>query len=445
MTLIAPGRAVLARTEEMAKPIVRWGLGHAIPRGLVTRAARKGDLQSRLITEARTRDTASLAPLMTQIRDRGQVIGSPLGYMTTHHAVVREVLTSNDFRTGFVTNEQSRVTRALTWAARRQMHPIEPPSLLVTEPPDHTFYRKLVTKVFTARAVERLRGRTQAIADDLLDALPAGEPVDLVERYCALLPVNVIAEVLGVPEADRPRVLELGGYAAASLDMGLSWSTFRTVETALNEFDDWLGFHLGRLRENPGDDLFSQLVHASEGGRVLTEQELKATAGLVLAAGFETTVNLLSNGIKLLGDHPDQLARLQAEPELWLNAVDETLRIDPPVLMTSRSTLRDTTVGGRSIGVDSAVIAVLAGANRDPKVFPDPDRYDVARPNARDHLSFSAGRHFCLGAALARMEGEVGLRSLHERFDVELLPGARRRGTRVLRGFEYLPARLRNR
>jgi cytochrome P450 len=323
---------------------------------------------------------------------------------------------------------------------------VEPPSLLVTEPPDHTRYRRLVTRVFTMRAVERLRERTEEIAADLLDALEARAdgPVDLVESYCAQLPVTVIAEILGVPEHDREKVLRFGAAAAPSLDLGLSWREFRHVESALREFDEWLGEHIESLRRQPGDNLLSQLVAAQEGGVSLTDAELRSTAGLVLAAGFETTVNLLGNGIALLAGHPDQRKLLADSPELWPNAVDEVLRVDPPVLLTGRMATTDLEVEGVPIARNSVMVGLLAGANRDPAVFPDPERFDVTRENARDHVSFSAGRHYCLGAALARMEGEVGLRTLFERYpDLRVERGVVRRTTRILRGYRLLPVTLR--
>jgi cytochrome P450 len=330
------------------------------------------------------------------------------------------------------------------WAADAgRLGPLEPPSLLVTEPPEHTRYRKLITRVFSVRAVDKLRQRTEQIASQLLDSLDRGEVVDLVESYCTLLPVTVISEILGVPLSERARVLAFGEAAAPSLDLGLGWRRFRTVESALAQFDSWLGSHIERLRAEPGDDLLSQLVTAQEDGVGLDERELKATAGLVLAAGFETTVNLLGNGVALLHAHPDQLAVLRRAPECWLNAVDEILRLDPPVLLTGRSAVRDTVIGGVRVPRGALVTTLLAAANRDPETFEDPTRFDVTRANAKGHVSFSAGRHFCLGAALARMEGEVGLRSLFDRYpDLQLLPGARRRSTRILRGYATLPVRL---
>jgi cytochrome P450 len=154
-------------------------------------------------------------------------------------------------------------------------------------------------------------------------------------------------------------------------------------------------------------------------------------------------VNLLGNGVALLDAHRDQLELLRSQPDLWPNAVDEILRLDPPVLLTGRTAQRDTTVAGTPIHKGTLVTTVLAAANRDPAVFPDPTRFDVTRANAKDHVSFSAGRHFCLGAALARMEGEVGLRMLFERYpDLHTLPGAQRRTTRILRGYAQLPVRL---
>lgn len=380
--------------------------------------------------------------VIEEIRAAGPLVQGAFGYVTADHAVVREVLTSNDFRTG--TPAGTTILGRIAMATRSDvLSPVEPPSLLVTEPPEHTRYRKLVTRVFTARAVERLRERTQKIADELLGSLDATRPADLAAVYCGLLPVTVISEILGVPERDRKRVLHMGEGAAAILDFALDWRTYRSTERSLRDFDAWLTSHIENLRRHPGDDLLSQLIEARDEQGKLTEVELKSTAGLVLGAGFETTVNLLGNGIKLLHDNPGQLDLLREDPGLWPNAVDEVLRVDPPVLLTGRVTDNGTELAGRTVPPGSFVTTILAGANRDPKVFDDPARFDVTRPNARDHISFSAGRHHCLGASLARMEGAVGLRAIFDRYpDLALLPGARRRTTRILRGWETLPARL---
>lgn len=428
----------------LVKRRLRWWLGHALPWLVLSRAAKKGDLHGRFVTGAARSSAAETFRLIEEIRAEGPLVRGAYAWMTTSNALTREVLTSPDFQSGFEPVGDNALARASRWANDPPvLGPLTPPSLLVTEPPDHTRYRKLVTRVFTVRAVEQLRGRAEEIAHGLLDDLSADSTIDLVPTYCSLLPVTLIAEILGVPYDERDVVLRLGAAAAPSLDLGLGWREFTDVEDALIEFDGWLTRHLARLQREPGDDLMSQLVAAREDGAGLSDAELKSTAGLVLAAGFETTVNLLGNGIALLVEHPEQLARLRAEPELWPTAVDEILRIDPPVLLTGRMATRDTEVAGTRIPAGAIVTTMLAGANRDPEVFTGPAAFDVARPNAREHVSFSAGRHYCLGASLARMEGEVGLRLLFERYpDLALAPGAVRRPTRILRGYAALPARL---
>lgn len=438
-----PARAA-HRAQESTKPVVRWTVGHALPRVAMTVAARRGDLQGRLVMEAESRDDVD--DLLRAMHSAGPLVSTRIGHLTVSHAQVKQVLSSPDFRSGMPEPTGGPLGRMLRWSRSETIHPVQAPSLLMSEPPEHTRYRRLVTSVFTHRAVEALRDQIQGIADGLLDDLEqtGAQPVDIVERYCAQLPVTVISRILGVPAEDEAKVLAFGSAAAPSLDLGLRWGAFREVEQALADFDDWLGMHLDRLRRDPADNLLSKLVHAADEGEGLTDLELRSTAGLVLAAGFETTVNLLGNGIALLAEAPDQLARLQADPSLWPNAVDEILRVDPPVLLTGRMALRDTEIDGRRVREGAMVTTVLAGANRDPEVFTDPDTFDVTRENARDHLAFGYGRHHCLGASLARIEGEIGLRSVFERFPgIALRPGARRRSTRILRGYEVLPVTLR--
>jgi cytochrome P450 len=430
----------------VTRAAVRWSLGHALPRTLLRRAARQGDLHGRMFLATQSSEMAALEPIMAELRTHQPFYRGKYAAVSVDNAAVRALLSSSDAGSAFAPSDGAgRLARLQSWSMQdAPLGPLTPPSLLVTEPPDHTRYRKLVSRVFSVRAVEKLRGRTQQIATELLDQLDPGSPVDLVTTYCSLLPVTVIAEILGVPEPDREKVLRFGAAAAPSLDLGLTWREFRHVESALREFDAWLDQHLASLRRQPGNDLLSQLVAAQEDGVSLTDAELKSTAGLVLAAGFETTVNLLGNGIALLAADPEQRRLLTEREELWPNAVDEVLRVDPPVLLTGRMTMADTEVVGVPMRRGSVMVGLLTGANRDPQVFPDPGRFDVSRENARDHVSFSAGRHYCLGAALARMEGEVGLRTLFERYpDLRLEQGAVRRSTRILRGYEHLPVTLR--
>ncbi len=436
---------ILAAPATLARTGVRWSLGHALPRTLLSRAGKSGDLHGRVYHATHVGDEAALERAITDIRAAGTFYRGKYAAVTVSLEGVKAVLSSPDVVSGFVpADAESRLAKLSDWAMQEApLGPLVPPSLLVTEPPDHTRYRKLVSRVFTVRAVEELRDRTQQIADSLLDSMDPSTPGDLVATYCSLLPVTVIAEILGVPEEDRQKVLEFGAAAAPSLDLGVGWRQFRTVEGALREFDHWLASHVDKLRRSPGDDLLSRLVAVQEDGVGLTDQELRSTAGLVLAAGFETTVNLLGNGTSLLAGHPDQRRVLEEDPSFWPNAVDEVLRLDPPVLLTGRMAIADTEVLGTRLPRGATIVTLLAGANRDPSVFTDPDRFDVTRENARDHVAFSAGRHYCLGAALARMEGEVGLRSLFTRFpDLRVERGAVRRSTRILRGFEHLPVTL---
>ncbi|WP_460605541.1 cytochrome P450 [Jatrophihabitans fulvus] len=420
----------------------RWVILHGLGRAATRRWAEQGDLQARMIADPSVR--AEPHGVYEQIRAQGRLNLTRIGYVTATHAVANQVLRSDDFRT---TSVSSSVLPQLQWIERHTrngaLHPLERPSLLSTEPPDHTRYRKLVSSVFTARAVAAMRDDVQTVADRLLDDIAAdGGTVDIVERYCAQLPVAIISDILGVRERDRAKVLEFGDHVAPSLDFALPYRTFRTVERGLAGFDRWLGEHMETLRRDPGDDLLSKLITARIDGEALSATELRATAGLVLAAGFETTVNLLGSGTKLLLDHPEQLAVLRDDPSLWANAVDEALRYESPVQLTGRVADRDVEIDGQHVGRDSFVAMILAAANRDPEVFERPDEFDVRRPNANKHLAFSGGRHFCLGAALARLEGEVGLRSLFERFpDIAAAGSGTRRRTRVLRGWASLPVR----
>ncbi|MGC5054232.1 cytochrome P450 [Micromonospora sp. DT48] len=413
----------------------------------ITAAARRGDTQARLFLDPAVREDPY--PFYRQARQTGALVRGHLMWSATRHDVVTEILRSDAFGVHPATVPAPRAVTMLRALGRRgkPIGPIDPPSMLVTDPPEHTRYRRLVVKVFTARAIEALRPQVEQRCADLLDDLvraasPHGS-VDLVAHYASLLPVTVIAEILGVPAQQRQRFLDWGEAMSPALDLGLSLGQYHRVETAIRQLNVWLREHFARLRAEPGDDLLSQLVHQDSDGDGLTEDELVALAGLLLAAGFETTVNLLGTGTAVLLAHPEQLALLRAEPHRWPNAVEEILRYDAPVQTTARYCRSDTEVAGVRLRRGEIVVPMLGGANRDPAVFTEPDRFDVTRANARDHLAFSSGAHYCLGANLARLEGEVGLRSLFERYPDLALDGApRRRSTRVLRGYDHLPVRL---
>ena len=425
------------------KERLNWLALHGVVRSAANWSARRGDPQARLIADPAVRTDPY--PFYEELRSRGPLVRGRLSHLAVDHAVAHELLRSEDFR---VIVLGASLPVPLRWLERRTrvetLHPLRPPSLLAVEPPEHTRYRKTVSSVFTSRAVTALREGVEDTANSLLSGL-SGEPavVDIVERYCSQLPVAIISEILGVPESERSRVLEFGELAAPSLDFGLSWPQYLSVQRGLAGFDVWLAGHLAALRDNPGEDLMSQLIEVSQDGVRLDSTELRAIAGLVLAAGFETTVNLLGNGIRLLLNSPDQRALLTEDPSLWPNAVEEVLRLDSPVQLTARVARCDTEVAGTVVRRGEVVIICLAAANRDPAVFADPNRFDVGRDNAGRHLAFSGGRHFCLGAALARLEGEAGLRQFFTHFPGALPAGEGcRRDTRVLRGWAELPVRL---
>jgi len=424
---------------------LHWFALHGVIRGLASYGAKHGEMQGRLIADPTVR--ADPGRFADELREHGTIVRGRAAWLTADHAVAHQLLRSDDFS---VTAIGKTLPGPLGWLEQKttvkgRLHPLLPPSMLSVEPPEHTRYRKTVSSVFTTRAVAALRERVEQAAVALLDGIEAGpsDRVDVVDAYCAQLPVTVIGDILGVPDHDRSRILEFGELAAPSLDVGLSWDQYLRVERGLDGFNTWLAQHLGHLKRHPGDDLMSQIIAAGDDGTRLDDEELRATAGLVLAAGFETTVNLLGNGIRILLEHPDQLAMLRDDPELWPGAVEEILRLESPVQLSARLARVDTEVAGRAVAAGELVILYLAGANRDPKVFDDPHRFDVTRGNAGKHLSFSGGRHFCLGAALARAEGEVGLRAFFDRYpDARLAGDGSRRDTRVLRGWATLPITL---
>jgi cytochrome P450 len=417
---------------------------HGLPAAYLRRGARAGDPVARLLRDASVHDDPY--PLYEQVRARGPLNPSSLGLVTASHAVAREVLRSEEFGVGW---DRSAAPGWVRWALRFGDEPdatgvAEPPSMLVVDPPDHTRFRRLVNRAFTPRAIARFEPAIQNTADRLLDALErrSGE-VDLVDTYAAQLPVLVIADLLGVPTERREEFLRWGAAAAATLDPGLPFRRYVAGERALRAMHVFLHGHFARLRADPGEDLVSRLVGLPE-DEALTDRELHATVMLLLGAGFETTMNLLGNTVVLLDAHRDHWKALVADPAGWPGAVEEGLRYDSPVQLTGRTATATVAVGGRQVRAGTRVTVLLGAANRDPDVFPDPGRFDIGRAEAREHLAFSAGIHYCVGAGLARLEAVIGLRSLADRFpDLRVSGAPERRDLRTLRGFEHLPVRLR--
>ncbi|WP_328604120.1 cytochrome P450 [Amycolatopsis sp. NBC_00345] len=314
-------------------------------------------------------------------------------------------------------------------------------AFLGLNPPDHTRLRRLVSKAFTPRTVEQLAPRIEAITDRLVtDLLDAGE-ADLMPALAAPLPVEVISEMLGVPLADRERFAGWSHDMARAVDPEflLSEEDRAAATRARREFIAYFRELAAERRRSPGEDLLSELVMASDAGDKLSEGELLVTLTVLLVAGHETTTNLIGNGVLALLREPAGLGTLGPGGALAEPAVEEVLRYDSPVQLTSRTALRDTSVGGFAVSAGTQAIVLIGAANRDPAGHADPDRFDPSREPGR-HLAFGQGIHFCLGAPLARLEGRIVLRTLARRIPSLRLAGTPSWGPMTtLRGLATLP------
>jgi pimeloyl-[acyl-carrier protein] synthase len=372
-------------------------------------------------------------PFYEQLRSAGPVVWAPsLGrWLVTGHPEIVEVLRDERFS-----------------ADRRKWKGFEPiiepgregaRSMLVVDPPDHTRLRGLVQQAFTPRVVEGLRPRIESLVREALDRAEDRGGMDLVADLAYPLPVTVIAELLGVPVEDRESFRRWSDALVGGLDPVAVSDRRAAVLAARDALATYLQRIIEGRRAAPRDDLLSHLIEAEEQGDRLSGPELVAMGVLLLVAGHETTVNLIGNGVNALLAHPDQLARLRDAPELVEPAVEELLRYDSPVQLTGRVALEELELGGRRVEPGQMVMLLLGAANRDPRVFPHPDRLDLGRaPNP--HLAFGRGIHFCLGAPLARLEGQIAIAALVRRFPTLRLAGEPvRRPTVTLRGFASLP------
>jgi cytochrome P450 len=320
-------------------------------------------------------------------------------------------------------------------------------SMLDRDPPDHTRLRRLVSKAFTPRAVEALRPRISGLVDEMLDAAERqghGAQVDLVDALAFPLPFAVIAEMLGTPPADHERIRQLSGTVVRSLEPVNDPDMAAAIIAADAELTGIAAEMIAWKRAHPAGDLLTALINAEDDGDVLDDDELIAQTLLLYIAGHETTVNLIAGGTLALLRHPDQLALLRDNPGLIPNAVEELLRYDSPVQATRRITLEPFTCSGVTIPAGSFVLALLGSANRDEGYWgPDASELRLDRENARQHVSFGAGPHHCLGASLARLETSIALARLTARFPGLGLDGEVIWNGRInLRGPAHLPVSL---
>ena len=323
---------------------------------------------------------------------------------------------------------------------RREFPLGEVPTVLNSDPPVHTRLRSLLNRAFTPRAIDGLRPHIEEIAASLLaGADRAGGRFDAVTGFAQPLPIIVIAELLGVPPSDRDRLKEWSTAIANTTNVLNTEAVLAAARRATLELIAYMDEVVAQRRTAPGADIMTALVQAEEGGERLSHDELLAFSILLLLAGHETTTNLIGNGLLALTEHPEQAARLRADRALLPSAVEEFLRYDSSVQGAVRFARQTAEVGGRTIEQGSTLLLLLGAANRDPAQFPEPDALDVARSPNR-HLSFGRGIHFCLGAPLARLEGDVAFAALLDRFPELRVAegGAQRSGTLVLRGMGKL-------
>lgn len=312
-------------------------------------------------------------------------------------------------------------------------------SLLFLDPPDHTRIRSLVSKGFTPRRVEALRPHIEQIRDDILNRAADEGTLDIVNDLGYQLPVTVICELLGVPLEDRDRFGPWSSAASRLLDGdSLTEADLNAGLLAFMELVNYFNALFAERRAHPRDDLISALLAAEEAGDRLDEMELHSIVLLLFVAGHETTMNLIGNGMLALLRHPDQLRLLRDRPDLTANAIEELLRYDGPVHLTGRTALEDLEVDGYPVRAGQGAITLLAAANRDPLRHEAPDELHIDRPDPR-HLTFSHGIHYCLGASLARVEGQSAIGGLVERFgSIEAIEEPVHRAHFVLRGLESL-------
>ncbi|MCB1002679.1 MAG: cytochrome P450, partial [Acidimicrobiales bacterium] len=315
-------------------------------------------------------------------------------------------------------------------------------AMLNVDPPDHTRLRRLVSKAFTPRMIEGLRPLVERLVDEHLDAVAPTGRMDVIADLAFPLPFTVISEMLGMPDADRDLLRDWSHAIVKLLDPVISDDEVREAFVSSDHMTDHVHEVIAWKRAHPADDLLTALIRAEEDGDRLTPEELRDQVVLLFIAGHETTVNLIGNGTLALLRHPDQLTRWRDDPALDANAVDELLRYDAPVQFSRRITVAPLEIGGRTVPERTFVLAGLASANRDPARWgPTADHLDLGRSDAGQHVSFGSGTHFCLGAALARLEGQVAMGRLIRRFDALALadPGPEWNGRMNLRGLARLP------
>ncbi|MEV3963414.1 cytochrome P450 [Nocardia sp. NPDC050193] len=380
-----------------------------------------------------------------RIRDRGELVRGRSGLcMSASYAVCNEVLRDNRFRVAPTSAVRLGLRPLPGQRTDFLVHPLDD-SLASANPPEHTRLRRLVAPLFGAAQMRARRDFVEELVERQLDTLDSTEPVDLIDAFALRIPSLVIAELLGLPAADHDHFARWGIEFGATVDGARGIRERQRTRVLLAELTDYFAAAVAARRADPGPDLITALTAAVDEG-AMTEAGLVSTCQALLIGGFVTTANIIGNAMVALSENPDQHEMFAADPGLAGAVVEETLRWEAPAQYSVRVVGEPLDLAGRELTKGTPVVALLAAANRDPAVFTEPSRFDITRPNAREHLSFAAGAHYCLGAGLARMEGEIALRGLFRRFPgVHAVDRPVYCPSRVIRGPRHLLVRTRDR
>lgn len=418
---------------------IRLGATTLAMRSVVRGMALTGDPVARVLAR---RAAVDPYPLYERIRTRGDIARHPIGlHLTANHAVCRSVLRDNDFYV-----EPAVKHGGIAWAVEADdeyalAHPMEQ-SLLMLNPPDHTRLRRIAAPCFTPNVLREYTPRAEAIAARFCDQVADRAEFDLVREFASRVPIEVVRALFDIPDGDREQFLGWGSVLAGTLDGIRTLAERRAVHRAVTELTAFLDEKIRQRRKGSGTDVISRIARADTDGLRANGRDLVALVGLLLVAGFETTINVISEASVRMMREPGLITALADDPGLAPAIVEETLRLEPPVQFTLRKPSAAVTVEGHELPKDSMLVLLLAGANRDPEVFPDPATFNPFRGNSRDHLAFSAGIHYCLGAGLARIEAEAALRTLFDRLPTLTLAGpVRYKRTRNIRGLAEVPVR----
>ncbi|GAB3402738.1 cytochrome P450 [Flindersiella endophytica] len=386
-------------------------------------------------------------PMYAQLRAAGPLTRSGVGvWVTAQHKVAAQIVRDRRFgvreKGAPYPSDGTSAVRGVRGDLLASEDASEEVSFLKLDTPHHTRLRRLVAPTFGPKMIASYRSRIEQTAHSLLDAAIAKDEFDLMADFATPLPIRVISDLLGVPDIDIERFARYGAALGGSLDGINSVRQAREFHVAIAALNDLFRTLLERRSDQPGDSVINRLADAV-GEEKLTPMELLSTCRLLLVAGFETTANLIGNGMLALLSHPDQWKRLHADPTLAAATVEEVLRYDSPSHATTRTAHERIEIGDHVIEPGQVVIVLLGATGRDPGAHQDPDRFDIERTQQTEHLAFSSGAHYCVGAPLARLEGEIAFRTLAERLPELLHAGrARRRKSFAVRGLTSLPLRL---